>query len=96
MKKKLQELLQDALSQPENEEKKDAYIEAVTFALMKDSDVASVVSCAIKGVSIDHATCIRDLIESDKGSNPKKAVVFKTIFLVLGTTVRNLLFGIMY
>lgn len=79
MEKKLQELLQIALSQPENEDAKDAYIEAMTSALAKDSDVAGTVTSAIKGVSIDHATCIRDLIESDKGDAKRRAELFKAI-----------------
>lgn len=64
MDKALTELMNAALNTPESEDAREAYIECLNEKLAVEPIDQSVITTAVNGVTIDHATCVRDQIES--------------------------------
>ena len=76
-KQKLLSSLEASLANPEDEAAKDGYIDLMTHAVADGPADAEVLSIVIRGISIDHGTCLRDQI--NKSDNKQVAEIVKAI-----------------
>ena len=82
-KQKLQTSLEASLTNPTDEAAKDEYIDLMTQAIAAGPTDTEVLSIVIKGISIDHGTCLRDQI--NKSDNKQRAEIVKAIKSIKST-----------